>query len=172
MRGVRGMGVRMRGRVVLGLAGAGAVAGLVAGSVLVVREVRAPEFGVRAAPHADAPACGRLDYPERLGGQRREDVSTAGVGVWGDGAVVLRCGLTPPEPTVDACVDVDGVDWVWRGVGARSGSKVLVTYGRDPAVEVEISSRVDAVDVVLVGLSRAVKPIPQGAKCIGEGDVL
>ena len=154
---------RVRYAVVAGLVVAGAAG-------LDLYEAHSPDFGVRAAPHADAPACGRLDRPERLGGQRREDVSTPGVGVWGDGAVVLRCGLTPPEPTVDACIDVDDVDWVWRETGSES--KVLVTYGRDPAVEVEIADRVDAVDAVLVELSRMVKPITQKAKCIGDGDTL
>lgn len=157
--------VRPRYKVVAGLVVAGVAA-------LVVHEVNAPDYGVRAAPRADAPACGRLDYPDRLGGQRRKDVSTAGVGVWGDGAVVLRCGLTPPAPTVDACVDIDDVDWVWRDAGSRGGSKVLVTYGRDPAVEVEISSRVDAVDAVLVEMGRLVKPIAQKSKSLGDGDVL
>lgn len=157
------MGSRRRRAIVGGLVLAGAAA-------LVGHEFRSPDFGVRAAPHADAPACGRLDYPDRVGGRRRDEVSTAGVGVWGDGAVVLRCGLTPPEPTVDACIDVDGVDWVWRETDG--GDKVLVTYGREPAVEVRISSDAGAVDAALVELSRAVRPIAQKGKCIGEGDVL
>lgn len=157
------MGSRLRIAIVAGLVLAGAAA-------LVGYEVRSPDFGVRAAAHADAPACGRLDYPDRVAGQRREDVSTAGVGVWGDGAVVLRCGLTPPEPTVDACIDVDGVDWVWRETDG--GSRVLVTYGRDPAVEVRISSDTGAVDAALVELSRVVRPIAQRSPCIGEGDTL
>lgn len=158
-----------RKRVALALA----VTGLVVGAALVVHEVDSPAFGVRPAPRADAPECARIaeGYPSGLGGQRRATVSMAGVAVWGDGAVTLRCGLNPPEPTIEACIDIDDVDWVWRGATSRGGSKVLVTYGRDPAVEVRISDRVGAIDEVLVELSRAVKPIAQKSKCIGDEDV-
>lgn len=163
--GIRPLG--RRGRVVAGVV----AAGLVVGAVLVVRELNAPAFGVRPADRADDPACARIAaaYPSGLGGEHRASVSTPGVAVWGDGAVILRCGLEPPEPTVDACVDVDDVDWVWR---ERTGAdRVLVTYGRDPAVEIRISGRVTAVDDVLVELSRAVRPITQTATCVGEDDV-
>ncbi|MEU6350227.1 DUF3515 family protein [Streptomyces sp. NPDC047072] len=163
--GIRPLG--RRGRVVAGVV----VAGLVVGTLLVVREVNSLDFGVRSADRADDPACARIagGYPSGLGGERRESVSTPGVAVWGGGAVVLRCGLEPPAPTVDACVDVDDVDWVWR---EKTGAdRVLVTYGRNPAVEIRISDRVTAVDDVLVRLSAAVRPIRQTAKCIGEDDV-
>lgn len=150
-----------------------AVVGLAVGAALVAHELDSPAFGVQPAPEADAPACARIakDYPSGLSGQRRATVSLPGVAVWGDGAVTLRCGLHPPEATVEACINVDDVDWVWRDATSRGGSKVLVTYGRDPAVEVRISDRVGAIDEVLVGLSRAVKPIVQKSKCIGDEDV-
>lgn len=148
------------------------VAGLVVGGVLVMHEVRANGDGLHAAARGDSAACRRVveGYPSGLAGLRRADVGVAGAAVWGDGAVTARCGLEPPAATTDACVNVDGVDWVWRPK-PHDGHKVLVTYGRDPAVEIEISDRVTAVDDVLVELSGAVRPLARHGRCIGEDDV-
>ncbi|MEU3333971.1 DUF3515 family protein [Streptomyces sp. NPDC006668] len=157
---------RVWGGVVVG------VVGLVLGGVLVVHEVRASGHGLHAAARGDSAACRRVvdGYPSGLAGLERADVGVPGAAVWGDGAVTARCGLEPPAATIDACVNVDDVDWVWRPK-AHDGRKVLVTYGRDPAVEIEISDRVTAVDDVLVELSGAVRPLAPHARCIGEDDV-
>ncbi|WP_405870362.1 DUF3515 family protein [Streptomyces sp. NBC_00005] len=158
-----------RVRVAVALGGAG----LVVGGVLVVREVNAPVGGVEAAADGGTPQCARITraYPDGLGGQRRDDAALPGVGVWGGGTVTARCGVEPPAATTDPCVSVDGVDWVWRPAKPGDGRKVLVTYGRDPAVEVVISDRVAGTDDVLVEMSRAVSPVAQHAKCIGDDDV-
>lgn len=150
-----------------------AAAGLVAGAALVVHEVNSPAFGLEAAPRGDAPECARVakDSPDGVGGQRRADVTLPGVAVWGDGTVVLRCGLRPPAATVDPCLTIDEVDWVWREARSRAGEKVLITYGRDPAVELTVSDRVGAIDEVLVELSHAVEPIRQKNKCVSVADV-
>ncbi|MCX5050168.1 MULTISPECIES: DUF3515 family protein [unclassified Streptomyces] len=158
---------RTRAAVALGLAG------LVAGTLLVVCEVNSPAEGVRAAPRGDAPECHRVaqGFPPGLAGLDRTDTDVPGVAVWGDGAVTARCGLRTPDPTLDPCVSVDGIDWVWRPK-SPDGARVLVTYGRDPAVEITLSARVAAVDDVLVELSRAVRPLAQHDKCIGDGDLM
>jgi len=150
-----------------------AAAGLIAGAVLVLREADSPAFGVQAAPRGDAPECARIarGYPSGLAGEDRVSVSLPGVAVWGDGAVTLRCGLEPPAPTVDPCINVDDVDWVYEQSKSRDGHKVVITYGRDPAVEVSISDRVAGTDEVLVELSRAVQSIGQTGKCVGDEDV-
>lgn len=164
--------MRCRSRRVRAVGCLGA-AGLVAAAVLVVREGDSAGPGMTAAERGGDPACARIarGYPAELAGQRRSDPGAAGVTTWGDGAVVLRCGLRPPGPTVDRCVDVDGVDWVLRDAEFRDGRKVLVTYGRDPAVEITLTDRATGADTVLVELSRAVEPIRQGAKCVGDTDV-
>jgi hypothetical protein len=152
--------------MVIGLAVAVAVA---LSAVLVVRDLRSPSYDIAQAPDADAPACARIakSYPAVLGGHRRADTATPGVAVWGDKAVVLRCGLTPPAPTTDPCVAVDGVDWVYRESASHDGRKVIVTYGREPAVEVVLSAQDTVVDGALVDLSRLVRPIHQdGGHCI------
>ncbi|MER5600041.1 DUF3515 family protein [Streptomyces sp. NPDC002265] len=149
------------------------VSGLVAGALLLVREADSARPGMTAAERGDDPRCARIarDYPAELGGQRRSDPGVVGVTVWGGGAVVLRCGLRPPQPTVDRCLSVDGVDWVLEDAKFHDGRKVLITYGRDPAVEITLTDGTAETDTALLELSKAVKPLPQGARCIGDTDV-
>ncbi|KWT60129.1 hypothetical protein ADL21_20130 [Streptomyces albus subsp. albus] len=86
--------------------------------------------------------------------------------VWGDGAVVLRCGTTPPKQTTDPCVNVNGVDWVLREGASDSGERVLITYGRDPAIEVTVAEASASAGDGLVDLGPAVEEIPQTAHCV------
>ncbi|MFI1564995.1 DUF3515 family protein [Streptomyces sp. NPDC020490] len=105
-------------------------AGLAVGTVLTVLAVSAGHPSGPGVPaRGDAPECARIagDYPAVLDGRRLSGTGRPGVAVWGDGAVTLRCGLRPPAATVDPCVDVDGVDWVWDQSASRDGRKVLVT---------------------------------------------
>ncbi|MFC0602895.1 DUF3515 family protein [Streptomyces palmae] len=145
-----------------------AVAVLVAGGVLIVRETTSSEPGIQAAPQGDHPRCARIAarYPSVLAGQRQEPGKGPGVAVWGDEAVVLRCGLRAPDPTPEPCVNVDGVDWVVEEARSQGGKKFVITYGRHPAVEVAISDRLTGIDEVLVELSHSVKPIRQQEECI------
>lgn len=141
--------------------GAGLGAAVVAG-VLVAQEVSSPALAMRPAARAADPDCARIAgrYPARIVGESRDPVSVSGVASWGDGGVVLRCGLEPPSATDDPCVEVDGVDWVFReDRSAGSGYRVLITYGRDPAVQAFVDDRITAVDGVLVDLSDVVRPI-------------
>ncbi|MGY0062135.1 DUF3515 family protein [Streptomyces sp. LZ34] len=159
-----------KARVTVGVA----AAGLVVAGVVVVRVVSSPAYGVEAAPRGDAPECERIakGYPSSLVGRERAHGGAPGVAVWGDRAVILRCGMRPPLPTVDTCVKVNDVDWVIEEAKLHSGRKVLITYGRDPAVEVSVSDRVAEIDGVLVELSKAVKPIrQQRGKCLSADDV-
>ncbi|MFG2141031.1 DUF3515 family protein [Streptomyces sp. NPDC048650] len=148
--------------------GAAAVAGIVIAGVVVVRAVNSPMSGVEAAARGGASECTRIakDAPGRLHGQERADTGLPGVVAWGDGAVVLRCGLKAPRPTADACVNVDGVDWVLREAESQGGRKLLITYGRHPAVEATISDSGSGTDVSLVALSKLVKPIRQHEHCV------
>ncbi|MGH4036027.1 DUF3515 family protein [Actinomycetota bacterium Odt1-20B] len=137
-------------------------------SVVAYQYVTSPTFDLEAAPRAHSAACDRLTdaYPDRLADADRDSTDVAGAAVWGDGAVIVRCGLHTPPPTADPCTQVDGVDWVWRANEDQGDSKLLLTYGRSPAVEVRVDTRHAAPDAVLVDLSRLVKPIHQARKCI------
>lgn len=126
-------------------------------------------YGLRAAERASGPACAGLAgrWPGRLDGHDRERVAVTGAEAWGGGAVTARCGLVSPGPSPDPCMSVNGVDWLLELARSRqSGKKVLVSYGRTPAVEVTISPGVRAVDSVLIDLSEAVAPITQRSHCL------
>ncbi|MCZ0986003.1 DUF3515 family protein [Streptomyces diastatochromogenes] len=125
-------------------------------------------YGLRAAERASVPAC--MGLAGRWPGGWAVTTARGGVTgaeAWGGGAVTARCGLVSPGPSTDPCVSVDGVDWLLEQARSRqSGKKVLVSYGRTPAVEVTISPGVRAVDSVLTDLSKAVAPIAQRSHCL------
>ncbi|WP_149829507.1 DUF3515 family protein [Streptomyces tailanensis] len=150
----------------------GAIA-LTTAAIVTVRMLSEPSFSFAAAPLADDPACTRVSeqYPDRLAGLDRADTSTRGAAVWGDGAVVARCGFPKLKATEDACAEVDGVDWVWRTGKGSDGRELLVTYGREPALEVQLVRGQAAADSILVGLSSLVKPIEQTGECLSLSDV-
>ncbi len=144
-----------------------AAATLAAGGVTALSAASSPP-GRESAPNAGHPACGRAaaHYPPQLLGKKRSAPAAEGVAVWGDGAVVLRCGTTPPKPTTDPCVNVNGVDWVLREGPSDSGERVLITYGRDPAIEVTVAEASASAGDGLVDLGPAVEEIPQTAHCV------
>ncbi|WP_411081606.1 DUF3515 family protein [Streptomyces sp. cmx-18-6] len=149
-----------------------AVGALTAG-VLVSCGADSPGEGVASAPNASDPACEKAAarYPDRLGGEELTFTDRPGVAVWGENAIVLRCGVELPLPTTDPCANVEGVNWVFREERSKDDSKVIVTYGRDPAVEVVVSDEVVAVDDVLIELSTLVEPIKAYRECVGADDV-
>lgn len=131
----------------------------------------AGEDAPQPGPHAKDPACAALAkrLPSELAGLSRRRALSPGVTVWGDNEVIARCGVTPPEKTTDPCASINNTDWVIREMSDHGrGGRLLVTYGRRPAVELTISERTKSVDVVLVTLSDAVKPIAAESKCLDE----
>ncbi|NBE55220.1 DUF3515 family protein [Streptomyces boluensis] len=147
--------------------GIGLTVTIVAG-VLAVRAVSAPDFGIESAPDAGHPRCAQVarSYPEKIAGSARAATDLPGVTVWGDADVVLRCGAPVPSATVDPCVNVDGVDWVVDESRSKDGHKVLITYGREPAVELTVTDAAAHEGAGLVDLSHAIEPIRQGSPCI------
>ncbi len=109
------------------------------------------------------PGCARLAsaLPSTLLKEKRRDTtpSSPALAAWGDPAIVLRCGVTPPGPTTDQCVAVNGVDWVARPI---NGGYDFTTYGREPAVQVLVPKHYAPETFALTGLAAAVGAIPQG----------
>ena len=111
---------------------------------------------VKAAPHAQEPACASivLALPDVLGDLERMDTTSQASAAWGSptAAVVLRCGVEPLGPTTDRCVTVEtpggpSVDWVTvAGEPDADGAAdwTFTTYGREPAVEVVVPAAVTA----------------------------
>jgi hypothetical protein len=127
---------------------------------------------VAAAPHAADPACGALltRLPEAVLGRGKRSLDVAGAAQWGDPAIVLRCGVPVPGPSDDRCTAVDDVDWIFS---QSKKDYEFVSYGRTPAVEVDVPVAVDRTSApsALVDLNDAVRAMPKNTQhCVGFGD--
>ncbi|MFF4845192.1 DUF3515 family protein [Streptomyces collinus] len=159
------MPLTRRTRLVL-TAGAGLLAG---GAALAVHALTGADAdaGLQPAKASGAPHCRRITdtAPSPLGGLPRRDSSLAGVAVWGQQDIILRCGVTPPHLTPDPCFAVDGVDWIIDRAQSTGTRKVIVSYGRTPATQVVFDGR-GHTDAALVDLSNLIAPIRQTSHCI------
>ncbi|MGW7276267.1 DUF3515 family protein [Streptomyces sp. NPDC054864] len=132
-------------------------------------------YSVTAAPDRGGQECDFVvpKLPRNVMGKGKQETTGAGTAMWGVGGIVLRCGVTPLNPTINLCMVVDGVDWVLDEEKAKGGGpRILTTYGRHPAIEVTVNDSSLSPGEVLVDLSRVVKRIPQGEhKCLSLDDV-
>ncbi|MFB9378165.1 DUF3515 family protein [Kineococcus gynurae] len=132
--------------------------------------------GVEAAPDGTDPACAEVlaALPGSLAGLPRTPQGAAGVAVWGAEGVVLRCGAAVLGPTEKPCLPIGpdaarSVDWVLDAENDRAAR--FLTFGRDPAVEVTVDTRVTRTTVadapsVLVDLADAVSTVRQTRTCV------
>ncbi len=81
--------------------------------------------------------------------------------VWGDPAIIARCGLAPLTPTTLECVTVDGVDWVVRSL---SDGTAAVTYGTDPAIEVLVPTSYGPAPLQLPAFGAAARELPTNGR--------
>lgn len=148
---------------------AGALAAGVALAALLTGCAQAVPFD--AAPDAANTACADVvvRLPDTVAEQAQRETNAQGTGAWGTpAAVLLRCGVTPPGPTEDRCVSVDGVDWVIDETDAPRFR--FTTYGRTPAVEVIVDNDVVSGTSAITDLSRAVSAIPADGACTTVDD--
>ncbi|WP_336923007.1 DUF3515 family protein [Aquipuribacter sp. SD81] len=130
-------------------------------------------LAVEAGPDAAAPACDDLlaALPRTVAGEPARQTTGAGTAAWGDPAVLLRCGVEPTGPTAAECVTVTGpqgeqVDWVL--LASSDAGAILTTYGRRPAVEVEVPATYGPATLsVLPEVGPAVAGLPSEAVCLG-----
>ncbi|MFJ8886888.1 DUF3515 domain-containing protein [Streptomyces sp. NPDC102402] len=104
-----------------------------------------PSVAVPTPSSEAAGYCGKLheELPETVAGLERSDPSpdsdlTAG---WGDGAIVLRCGVARPARMDDSqakAVDADGVNWLLEQRD-DAGPRFTTTY-REAYVEVTLGT--------------------------------
>ena len=101
--------------------------------------------------------------PDQVHGQDRVRTTSdsPAVAAWGDPAVIWRCGVEPPGPTTDECLDVDGVDWV---VHVLDDGASFTTFGREPAVQVLVPSAYAPEPLLLPPLSSVAATVPQGER--------
>lgn len=126
---------------------------------------------VEPAPQATSAACAdvMLRLPDSIGEFKDRKTSSQATDAWGDPtAVILRCGMEPPAPTTDPCVQVDGVDWI--SVEEKDDSWRFVAYGRTPSVEVLVDPKQVSGATVLSAVSGAVSTLEKTGECVSSKD--
>lgn len=94
---------------------------------------------VEPAPSAGSEACttALAAAPTTVLGETRTALDVAGALAYGAPPVVVRCGVPAPGPSPDRCIELDGTDWLLTSAD-DAVPVVLVSFGRDPAVEVTV----------------------------------
>ncbi len=143
---------------------------MLVGAVLLLPACSSP---VTVQPAADGASDVCADVVAALpgtvaGASRRETAGGAGTAAWGDPAVLLRCGEEAVVLSSQPCVTVPGepaVDWVV--LASDDQGSIVRTFGRDPAVEVEVPASYGPAPVsVLPDLAAAVGLVPATAVCV------
>jgi hypothetical protein len=126
------------------------------------------------AINANTPECANMmvRLPDTVAELPRRNVNAQSTAAWGEPvAVIVRCGLPTPPPSVLPCATVEGIDWLRDDADAPRF--VFITYGLDPATEVIVDSEVVSGTAVLRDLARAIgsqsTPI---AQCLDPASVL
>lgn len=120
------------------------------------------------ADDANNPACADVSVllPESVADFDRVWTDAQATGAWGAPTVVLRCGVAPPAPSDLVCTTIGNVDWLV--LDQEDERQRLVSYGRDPAIEIIIRREAE-VDfrTVVETLSKAIQPglQPATAEC-------
>ncbi|MGC4175041.1 DUF3515 family protein [Demequina sp.] len=97
---------------------------------------------VDPAPYAADPDCARvmLAMPSELGGLDVRGTTSQATAAYGDEyPIVVRCGVEPPGPTTESCVEVAAEAGTQDWLVVEDGDQWRATsFGRSPAVEVLI----------------------------------
>ncbi|WP_022872270.1 DUF3515 family protein [Nesterenkonia alba] len=126
---------------------------------------------VEPAPEAAHPDCAEvmLYLPEEIAGHSQRPTDSQATSVWGDPAeVVLRCGVEPPGPSPELCVSAGEIDWMTIELeddDADTDIWQLVSYGREPAVEVVLDVAQTPSSTVMLELASAVGQVEQTREC-------
>ncbi|MFJ9310873.1 DUF3515 family protein [Streptomyces cyaneofuscatus] len=144
-----------------------AAAAVAVAAVLVFVVTKEPHYNVRPGAQSGNAHCGRIaeNAPAKLAGHTKHATKLAGVALWGDSNIVLRCGVTDIGPISDPCFSADGVDWVIDPTRSTDTQKVIITYGRTPATDVTVTHSPKAPDEILGELSALIAPITQTSEC-------
>lgn len=96
----------------------------------------------------------------------RRQTNAQATAAWGEPvSVSLWCGVEVPGPTSAECVSVNGIDWIVDDTEAPVYR--FTTYGRIPAVTVQLDNTLVAGSTVLSDLSSAVSVTEAAGGCVG-----
>lgn len=120
---------------------------------------------VEAAEDAAHPDCAEvmLSLPEEIAEFPLRETTSQATAVYGDpSAVVIRCGVAPPGPSTEHCVTAEGVDWL---AIEREEDWQLISYGREPAIEVTLDIERVASSTAMVALGGSAEHVEQTREC-------
>lgn len=144
------------------------ISAVAASGLLLLSACGSSAVQVEPAEDAANPECApaMLAMPQEIAEQAQRQTSSQGTAAFGDpAAAVVRCGVTPPEPTTDLCTRVNGVDWLIRDLDSDNRWQAT-TYGRDPAFEVTFDTTVVPSSTALLDIGSAVSTVPQESQCL------
>jgi hypothetical protein len=135
--------------------------------VLTMLAACSPTVALTPAAKANDVKCADVivRLPGAVGTWSIRQTDAQATGAWGDPVVaVLKCGVTPPQPTENLCYTVSGIDWVQDK--SHAPTYVFTTFGRTPAVQVTVNSKATNGQgtIILDDLSNAVGQIAQSTK--------
>ena len=136
-------------------------------SVLLMTSGCASTVHLGPARGANTVACAAVTVrlPNTLGGLKERDTNAQATGAWGNPIDVFeRCGVSSPRVSPIQCFTFGGVDWLVDVSNQRYIH--AVTYGRDPAVEVVMTSDTQAPGRYLEELAPAVSQLPVERRCL------
>lgn len=120
---------------------------------------------IAAAEDAANPDCAHtmIAMPDELAGLKKRKTNAQATAAWGEPAqIVLRCGVPEPGPTAGLCVGANGVDWLTL---EGEPNWTLVSYGRNPAVEVIFNPNEISSSAVMTELAKPVSMIEATKSC-------
>lgn len=121
---------------------------------------------VEAAPHAADPDCApvMIALPDSIGEAEQRETNAQATAVFGEPSrAVVRCGVEPPGPSSEHCVTADGVDWL--AVEEDGATWRLISYGREPAIEVLVDTEEISSSSVMLAMARPTKRIEADERC-------
>ena len=122
-----------------------------------------------AAPDANNPACAEVTV--RLPGQidqlDKRQTDAQATGAWGSpAAVIARCGLPAVSVSQLPCITAGGVDWLVDDSGKPSYR--FISFGRNPATEVIVDSKLASGASALDAIGPAVSHIQATDHCLAS----
>lgn len=137
--------------------------------------------GVEPAPRGYDQLCSQVytALPDSIADLQRRETTAQGAAAWSgvptgssDGrevTVVLRCGVDQLSAldTAGGCqaVEGDGASVDWIPVDDGDGRTTWTTYGREPAVELQMPADASVTSTAPQAVAKAVSLIPQTAAC-------
>ncbi|MFD2839008.1 DUF3515 family protein [Populibacterium corticicola] len=135
-----------------------------------------PVISVPAGTYATEPICAEvvLSLPDQVLEQDRAKTTSQATAAWGEGgaAITFTCGVEEPETASEDCQSItldmfgepETFDWI---AYPSDTSFTFVTYGREPAMMVQVPASLNASQptAALLDVANGVSKIPATKAC-------